>query len=149
MIHITNNPKETKKIGHFLFNQLILGWHKKALVVSLSGELGTGKTTFVQGLARLLGVKTKIKSPTFALIKKYKLSPDSKLRPKRYLYHIDCYRLKNHRDLLVLGIRDILKDKDNVLLIEWPERIKKILPKKHTKIRFEHIDKTTRKISIT
>ena len=148
MKHITKSPKETKNLGHFLFNQLSLERYKNAVVIALEGELGAGKTTFVQGLAKLLDIKTDVKSPTFTLIKKYNLAPNSKLKPRRYLYHIDCYRLKNHHDLLVLGIKDILKDKDNVLLIEWPERIKKILPKKHMKIKLEHLDKNTRKITI-
>ncbi len=148
MQRVTKSPKETKKIGHFLFKGLDFEKQKNALVIALEGELGAGKTTFVQGLAKILGIKSKVKSPTFTLIKKYKLSKNSKLKSKKYLYHLDCYRLKNHKDLLVLGIKDILKNKENVLLIEWPERIKKILPKGHIKIYFDHVDKNTRKITI-
>jgi tRNA threonylcarbamoyladenosine biosynthesis protein TsaE len=147
MQKITKSPKETKELGHFLLNQIHLISKDNALVIALEGELGAGKTTFVQGLAKLFGIKAKVKSPTFNLMKKYKIGTKNK-RQATNLYHLDCYRLKNHNDLLVLGIKDILKNKDNILLIEWPERIKKILPKKHIKIRFEHIDKNTRKISI-
>lgn len=146
MNKVTKGPKETQKLGHFLFKKISLSGRKNALVFSLEGELGAGKTTLVQGLAKILGIKSKVKSPTFTLMKKY-LIP-SKLKPKRYLYHLDCYRLRDHRDLLAFGIKDILKDKDNVILIEWPEKIKKILPKKHIKIRIDHLDKNTRKISI-
>jgi tRNA threonylcarbamoyladenosine biosynthesis protein TsaE len=148
MRHITKSPKETKKIGHFLFKELDIEKQKNALVIALEGELGAGKTTFVQGLAKIFGIKSKIKSPTFALIKKYNLPKNSKLKSKKYLYHLDCYRLKNHKDLLILGIKDILKNKENILMIEWPERIKKILPKGHIKISFDHVDKNTRKITI-
>src|SRR5512147_314436 len=105
MNHVTKSPIETKKLGHFLFKSLDLEKQKDALVIALEGELGAGKTTFVQGLARILGIKSKIKSPTFTLMKKYSLSKNSKLRSKKYLYHLDCYRLKNHRDLIVLGIK--------------------------------------------
>ena len=145
---ITKSPKETEKLGHFLLNKMSLHSQKNGLVILLSGELGAGKTLLVKGLARLLGIKTKVKSPTFTLMKKYKIAPGSKLKSKRYLYHLDCYRLRNHKDLLVHGIKDILKDKDNVVDIEWPERIKKILPKKHIKVQIDHVAKNQRKISI-
>lgn len=149
MNHVTKGPKETQKLGHFLFKKINLERRKSSLVVALEGELGAGKTTLVQGLAKFLGIKSKIKSPTFTLMKKYPI-PKSKIRnlTSRFLYHLDCYRLKNHRDLLIFGIKDILNDKENIVLIEWPERIKKILPKKHVKISFEHVDQNTRKISI-
>lgn len=143
--HLTKGPKETQKLGHFLFKKISLAGRKNALVIALEGELGAGKTTLVQGLAKILGIKSKIKSPTFTLMKKYKIP---RLQNSRYLYHLDCYRLKNHKDLLLFGIKDILKDKENVILIEWPERINKILPQKHIKISLEHIDKNTRKITI-
>lgn len=142
--HITKGPKETQKLGHFLFNKINLERHKNALVIALEGELGAGKTTLVQGLAKILGISMKVKSPTFTLMKSYKL----KSKKHKLLYHLDCYRLKNHKDLLVLGIKDILKNKDNILVIEWPERITKILPRKHIKVSFEHVDKNTRMITI-
>lgn len=145
MQRITKSPGETQKLGHFLFNKISLATDKNALVISLEGELGAGKTTLTQGLAKLLGIKAKIKSPTFTLMKKYKIPG---LKKSRFLYHLDCYRLRDHRDLLALGIKDILNNNENVILIEWPERIKKILPKNHIKIHLDHIDKHTRKITI-
>ena len=145
MRHITKSPKETQKLGHFLFNKISLTTEKNALVVALEGELGAGKTTLVQGLAKILGIKAKIKSPTFTLMKKYKIPG---LKNSKFMYHLDCYRLQNHKDLLSLGIEDVLKDKENILLIEWPERIKKILSKKLIDIKIDHIDKNTRKITI-
>lgn len=147
MKHITKSPKETQKLGHFLLNKISVGTQKSGLIIALSGELGAGKTTLVQGLAKILGIKTKVKSPTFTLIKKYKLP--KKFKNSKYLYHIDCYRLKNHKDLLSLGIKNILKDKENIILIEWPEKIRKILSDKKIDIRIEHIDKNTRKIAVS
>ena len=148
MKYITKSPKETQKLGHFLFNKISLTTEKNALVIALEGELGAGKTTLTQGLAKILGIKVKVKSPTFTLMKKYWLPKSYKLKAKSYLYHLDCYRLRDHRDLLVLGIKDILNNKENIILIEWPERVKKILPKGHIKIHIDHIDKHTRKITI-
>ncbi len=145
MKHFTKGPKETQKLGYFLLNRIGLRRRRNAIVVSLSGDLGAGKTVLVRGLARILGIKSKIKSPTFTLMKKYKI-PRSK--NSKFLYHLDCYRLKNHKDLLVLGIDDILKDKENIVMIEWPERVKKILPKKHIKVSIDHVNENTRKISI-
>jgi len=146
MKKVTKSPKETQDLGHFLLNKISLRSQKSGLVISLSGELGAGKTVLAQGLAKLLGIKTKVKSPTFTLMKKYNIKG---LKKSRFLYHLDCYRLRDHKDLLSLGIRDILKNKENVVLVEWPERIKKILPKKHIKVQIDHVDKKTRKISIS
>lgn len=112
--------------------------------------MGAGKTTFVQGLAKALGIKAKIKSPTFTLIKKY---PIRLMSLRAYglasLYHIDCYRLRDHRDLKILGIYEILKNQENLVVIEWADRVKKILPRKHIRIHIDHIDENTRKINIT
>lgn len=150
MIHDSKSPKNTKELGHFLLNHIYLNTRKNALVIGLEGELGAGKTTFVQGLAHILGIKAKVKSPTFNLMKKYPIpkTKNQELRTTNFLYHLDCYRLKDHNDLLVLGIKDILKDKDNVLVIEWPEKVKKILPKKYIKIKIEHVSEGQRKIKI-
>mgnify|MGYP001597251629 FL=1 len=65
-----------------------------------------------------------------------------------YLYHIDCYRLRDHKDALPIGIEEIFKEKGNIILIEWPERIAKILPKNMTKVHIDHIGKDKRKITI-
>ncbi len=149
MQKITKSPKETQKLGHFLFNKISLATDKNALVIALEGELGAGKTTLVQGLAKILGIKAKVKSPTFTLMKKYKINFRLSTFNFKFLYHLDCYRLRDHRDLMSLGIKDILNNKENVILIEWPERIRKILPKNHIKIHMDHIDKNTRKVSIS
>ena len=141
MIQVTKSPKETEKLAGFLLAKITKNKSKKALVVALEGELGAGKTTFTKGLAKSLGIKTKIKSPTFNLIKNY--SVNSKI-----LYHIDCYRLKNYRDLLPLGIKEIISNPQNIVIIEWSDRVREILPKKYIKIHIDHMNKNTRKITI-
>jgi len=89
--------------------------------------LGSGKTTFVQGFLRGLGIKKKITSPTFVIAKNYKQA-----------YHIDCYRIKKADELLKLGLREVLENPQNIVLIEWAEKIKKILPKNFVWLKFEH-----------
>ncbi|MDP3792246.1 MAG: tRNA (adenosine(37)-N6)-threonylcarbamoyltransferase complex ATPase subunit type 1 TsaE [bacterium] len=148
MIKVTKSPKETEKLAGFLLAKFLkspsLNNGKKALVIALEGELGAGKTTFAKGLAKALGVKVKIKSPTFTLIKKYPIS----LNNFQLLYHLDCYRLKDYKDLLPLGIKEIISNPENIVLIEWSDRVKEILPKNHIKIHIDHIDKNKRKVSI-
>ena len=146
MIYLSKNYKETQKLAGSLVEKVASSNNsKKALVIALEGELGAGKTTFVQGLAKALKIKAKVKSPTFVLIKKYKVRASKEFQ---YLYHLDCYRLRDHHDLETLGIKAILNNPDNLVLIEWSDRVKKILPKKHIKIHIDHISDKERKITI-
>lgn len=132
-----------------MLKKILTRRNKKTLVIALEGELGAGKTTFVKGLARAMGIKAKVKSPTFNLIKIYKIPATYHLlHTTRYLYHLDCYRLKNYKDLAPLGIKEILNNPENIVLIEWADRVKKILPKNHIKIHINHISKNERKITI-
>lgn len=149
MLYLTSGPKETEKLAGFLLAKFLKTGHKNALVIALEGELGAGKTVFVKGLAKKLGVKAKIKSPTFNLIKTYEIPTTHHiLHTTRYLYHLDCYRLRDHRDLKILGIKEILNNPNNIVLIEWSDRVRKILPKNQIKVHIDHIDKHTRKITI-
>src|SRR3989344_8042256 len=158
MLYLSRGPKETEKLAGFLLASHLIKINytrrqsrksllsaglktnsKKAIILALEGELGAGKTVFVRGVAKALKIRAKIKSPTFNLIKKYSLSPNTryKILDTKYLYHLDCYRLRDHRDLKILGIKEILDDSKNIVLIEWSDRVKKILPKNHIKV---HID---------
>src|SRR3989338_8815322 len=142
MIYDTKSPKETQEVAGFLLENFLNTERKKALVIALEGELGVGKTTFVQGLAMALGIQAKIKSPTFTLMKSYELRATS----YKLLYHLDCYRLRDHKDLSMLGIKEILGNPKNIVLIEWSDIVKKILPKKHIKVHIDHIDKNKRRV---
>jgi tRNA threonylcarbamoyladenosine biosynthesis protein TsaE len=96
---------------------------KAGSILALSGPLGAGKTTFVQALARALGSKDKPKSPTFALMRIYRLK-----HPKlKRLIHVDAYRIENENDLLVLNLDEELAEPGTILAIEWPENIEKWL----------------------
>lgn len=102
-------------------------------IIALIGELGSGKTTFVQGFAKGLGIKEKIISPTFVLIKQYST-----------LYHVDLYRVENFQDL---GFEEILANPNNIVLIEWAEKFKN-LPKNTIRITIEKLAGDKRLITI-
>ncbi len=146
----TRSAKETQKIAAALAYGLAVAPRRDrrgAAVVALQGDLGAGKTTFTQGFARALGVKDRVLSPTFVLMKIYGLHPRTKGKSKKiknagqgflHLIHIDCYRIASPKDLLHLGFKELLKDKDAIILIEWADRIKKILPRNTTWLKFTH-----------
>jgi tRNA threonylcarbamoyladenosine biosynthesis protein TsaE len=151
MIFTSHNVKETQKIAADLARKIIKT--KKGAVIALKGELGAGKTVFVRGFAKALGVKSKIKSPTFVLMKKYPVKlrhGASKVSGGTNLYHLDCYRIDSPRDLKIPELKEILttSHNHNILLIEWAERIQKILPKKRITVHIDHVDKNVRKIKI-
>ena len=139
MNYLTKSPSETEKIGEMVAKKAL---KEKRAVFALKGNLGSGKTTFLKGFAKGLGAKEKILSPTFVIFRKMKIPL------KRHFFHFDCYRIKNEKDLLGLGFKDIIKNEKNIIAIEWPEKIKKILPKDHVVIDFFFIDEKKRKISI-
>ncbi len=117
-----------------------------ATVIALVGNLGAGKTTFAQGFLKALGVQRQVISPTFLIIKPYALRKLAHTRA----FHIDCYRLEKPQELLALGLKDILKNPEHLVLIEWPELVKKYLPKHTRWITIEHSKKgTTRTVTIS
>lgn len=119
--YITHSENETKLLATKLAKKFSTG------IIALIGEIGTGKTTFVQGFAKGLGIKEKIISPTFVLIRQHKIPS------KGILFHIDLYRL-DMVDTKSLGIEDFWSNPDNYVLIEWGEKIENILPKETTRI---------------
>lgn len=142
---ITQNLKETQAVARALAQEILAGRPlKKALVLAFSGELGAGKTSFVQGLAKGLGIKVKVKSPSFLLMKQYKV-PGKEI----FLIHLDCYRLNSFEDLESLGFSDLLNDAKNIVALEWAEKVRKYLPKNNTLfLKFEHAGEKSRKIKI-
>ncbi len=111
---ITKSPEETKKLGEKLAQGL-----KNGGVACFWGDLGSGKTTLIQGIARSFGFK-RITSPTFIICRRY----------NKFFWHIDLYRLTSLAEAKAIGLEEILADPKNIVLIEWPEIIKKILPAK-------------------
>ncbi len=118
---------------------------QKATVVLLEGDLGAGKTTFSQAIARELGFVGGLVSPTFVIQKRYPISYSF----FQNLIHIDAYRLKSSSEIDKLGWSDWIKDPTNIILVEWPSLIGDVIPGGAHKISFEHVDEDTRKIEIT
>ena len=110
-----------------------------ATVVALSGELGAGKTTFVQGVAEALGIRETVASPTFVIEKRYQLPLDLARGENKFsrLIHIDAYRLKSAHELEVLGWKEITEDPANLILLEWPERVEEAIPDEAIHIRID------------
>lgn len=146
---VTTNFKQTRKLGEMLAREILDIQCPKPVIICLTGELGSGKTTFTQGMLKGLKVKGPYTSPTFTIMKEYKvLSRKYKAKKDkrmRHIYHIDAYRV-TAKDILNLGWKEITADKNNIVIIEWADRIKKIIPKESLRISFKWIDNNTRKI---
>ena len=159
----TESPKATQNLGKklaqsFLASHLSLPSRREegegeghALVIGLDGDLGGGKTTFVQGFAKGLRIKEKILSPTFVILKKFSIPSISHSRGRnefKTFYHIDCYRIGNPKDILDLGFEEIISNPENIIIIEWANKIKKILPKETIILKFDFIDEKIREIML-
>lgn len=114
----------------------------KATVVALQGELGAGKTTWAQGVGKLLGVTENMHSPTFVIMKVYEID----FKGFKNLIHIDAYRLEKDEELLHLGWEEMLQGGENLILIEWPENVAKLIPREAKRIAFKHVGENEREI---
>lgn len=113
----------------------------KATIVALQGDLGSGKTTFAQMFGKVLGVEENMPSPTFVIMKFYNINPakaGQAWHGFKKLIHIDAYRLEKEEELLHLGWEDLVKDPENFILVEWPERVEGLIPKDAKRIHFKH-----------
>lgn len=135
-LYITNSREETLLLGEKLAQTLDLGKR-----IFFYGNLGGGKTTFIQGMAKGLGIKRRIISPTFIILRHYLLE-------KGNFYHIDLYRTQSNMDLLGIGIDEILKDKDNIIAVEWSEKITDFLPEKRIEVHLKYLAENKREIKI-
>ena len=107
--------------------------------VSVVGHSGAGKTTFVQGFAKALGIRQRIMSPTFLIFRSYKIPSNQVTNDKAtHFYHIDAYRISSPKELIPLDFESLLHTPNYILLIEWADKIKQILPKDTLWIRFSH-----------
>lgn len=151
MEFITKSAGQTQKLGKKIANNIVRSTEYKvhrAVILALTGDLGSGKTTFVQGFAQGLGIKQRIISPTFILLRKYQI-PDTRYQIQ-FFYHLDLYRLEENMEKEVrnLGVEDVWKDPKNIVIIEWAEKIKQMIPKDAKWIKFENLGGEKRKISI-
>lgn len=141
-----NSPKDTAKIAKLIADIFAdLGpTIKGATVIGFVGDLGAGKTTFIKAFLRNLGVKGRVQSPTFVIMKSFSLPLAGQAKRKqkgknafKHAYHIDAYRIDS-KSLPQLGFKEILDDPQNIILIEWAEKIKKSLPKETFWIEMGH-----------
>lgn len=141
----SRSAAQTKKIGELLAKEILAEVPgKTAKILALRGNLGGGKTTFLQGFAKGLGLKQRILSPTFIILKSFELRTSNFER----FFHIDCYRIKKQKEILDLDFNKIISNPKNIIAIEWADLIKKILPPNTIFIDFELIDMSKRKIII-
>lgn len=159
---VTKSENETKSLAQKFARLNLQQGSTLTRVIALYGDLGSGKTTFVQGLAEGIGIKQRIISPTFIIVRQYKISPPRSLfihlgggeattsTPARCntFYHIDLYRIETEKELEGLGIEETLNDKNAIIVIEWAEKLGELLPKQRIDICFEHFSKHERKITI-
>lgn len=138
-IKIAKSPEATESVGEKFSEQISAGE-----IICLYGELGAGKTTFVRGFVKGLGFGDRVMSPTFTIVRTYHKNDNINL----CCYHIDLYRLDENANVESIGIEDIFADKNGVVLIEWPERMRELLPKKRWDIFFDVIQDSDREIKI-
>ncbi len=137
---LTNSPEQTQHLAEDIAQIFLNGGG----IILLSGELGAGKTTFIQGFIKSFGIKNHINSPTFLIVKQYAI-PNS----ERLIFHLDLYRLEQPINLKESGISEILETSDqNIVLIEWPEKLGQNLPEKFIKITIEKPTESTRQFII-
>lgn len=135
MIFESNSVEETIEIGKKFAENLSIGD-----VICLEGDLGAGKTHFVKGVAEFFNIKAdKVSSPTFTLINEYS--------GEISIYHFDCYRLETEQEALEIGIEEYLYG-DGITIIEWPSKIKGLIPTDAVQIQIKHLESSKRSINI-
>jgi tRNA threonylcarbamoyladenosine biosynthesis protein TsaE len=135
----TKVAEDTKNFGREFANNL-----KGGEIIALIGDLGAGKTTFVQGLAEGIGIKEEILSPTFILMRQYELT-------SKYFYHVDLYRLEENleEEMKKIGIIDLWGKPENIFVIEWADKARDIIPESAIWVNIEKEENDGRKITVT
>ena len=136
-IILSTSEEDTEEVGFNLAQSLPRG-----SVVLLYGNLGAGKTVFARGFARGLGVEDSVSSPTYTIAQEYPIEGGR-------LYHLDLYRISDEEAGLAFGVDEFLDDKKSYSLLEWPDRIKGLLPDTVTKVELTHLEEGKREIKIT
>lgn len=136
---ISHSPEETVALAKKFAATL-----KGGEVISLEGNLGAGKTVISKGIARGLGITAVVNSPTFVLMKVYPVRGNKRIST---LVHVDAYRLQGHEELLNIGLGDYLGQPDTVVLIEWGDKVREILPRNSQRFLVKHMNETDRLIS--
>ncbi len=139
---LSKSLSDTRAIAEDFLDSLKTAEH--ATVVALSGDLGAGKTAFTKELGNLLGIPhDQITSPTFVIMKIFNIRHSL----FEHLIHIDAYRLEDEQELVSLGWNEIIEDPKNLILVEWPEMVKGLIPKDARKLSLKFVDESTREIT--
>ena len=138
----SSNVEETKAVAA----KIAESCHPGA-VYALKGDLGAGKTVFSGGFATALGIAEPLCSPTFTIVQEYDIRCE-RLPDLKRLYHMDVYRIQDSDSALAFGIDDFLDDDTAVKLIEWPERVEKLLPPETVMIEIRHAGGDAREIIV-
>lgn len=139
-LHQTGSAKETQKLAIELLSQL-----EDETVIALIGDLGSGKTTFAQGIGQALGVPRVI-SPTYNIVKHYDLQ--EKHGQIEALVHLDLYRLDSPEEARSFDLGEIFSQPHDLVLVEWAEKAEKLLPSPHYRVEFKHLGGDKREINI-
>lgn len=137
---LSKTTQETRQIAADFLNSLVPS--SIGTVVALEGDLGAGKTTFTQCVGEILGVEENMQSPTFVIMKVYKIN----FKGYKNLIHIDAYRIEKDSELLHLGWEEMTKEPENLIFIEWPSNVANLIPTDAKMVLFTFIDETTREI---
>ncbi len=148
---ISNSVEKTREIAAQLIREMTAAKagklkNSQASVVALVGELGAGKTAFIQGLGEYLGVNQRILSPTFLIMRRFELTGQPKFSA---LYHFDFYRTENESEILNLGYEEIVSSTANLVVVEWADRFKRLMPKEAVWVNLEWLGEQKRKIKIS
>jgi tRNA threonylcarbamoyladenosine biosynthesis protein TsaE len=138
---ISKSKAQTQKIAAKLAKKIISeGVEKHARVLALVGDLGAGKTAFTQGFIKSLGIKNHVPSPTFVIYRRYPINLKFKIKNLKFrnIYHFDLYRIQKPKEIIDLDFKKIIKNPENIVLIEWPETIAKHLPKDTIWVELSH-----------
>jgi len=138
-LFVSTSAEETQGIAQRLVLEM-----EEGTTLCLYGELAAGKTTFAQGIALALGI-SRLTSPTFIIMREYPVTDHPTIKR---LYHLDLYRIDHPEEIKSFDLKEITGDRSNLVLIEWPERIKDILPSKRQDIYFKETDDNEREITI-
>ena len=133
--------EDTINLGQEIAKEILKRKDKSAFIVFLDGDLGTGKTTLVKEIIFALGIKEKVKSPTFTIIEPYELNDKN-------IYHIDLYRINDPSELEIIGLREYLNESEAIIFIEWPEKSFGFLKEFDLKISLKHSSEKERKCKI-
>lgn len=137
----TSSPEQTEKVGEAICKYFRDNGKSEALI-AMRGEMGVGKTAFVRGFCRPLGIRS-VKSPTYTVVNAY--AGDG-----CRIYHFDTYRIEGEEDLYSIGFEEYLCEKDAYSLIEWSERVEELLPRERYTVSIERTDDGCgRKITFT